>query len=355
MCSHKFIWSIAVPSPLRRCFYYLPPDDLATSPRPGLRVRISFSRRELVGVLTKCLNPEGVNSTAKLKVVDKVLDEEPLLGGTLFRLLEWSSRYYHHPIGEVFSAALPTLLRQGGEVVYRGRRCWMLSDAGKVVDQERLKRAPKQQHLLALLSEYEKLSDQQLSGHVEGWQAAMRALREKGLVVAKQQPEVSKVLPEVVPDLNSEQSIAVRDVISGLADFHPFLLNGVTGSGKTEVYLSLAEEVIEQGRQVLILVPEIGLTPQLVSRFQQRFAVPIALMHSGLNDQERLDSWIIARDGRAPLIIGTRSAVFAQIKNLGLIIVDEEHDSSFKQQDGFRYSAWGVAGMRARLEKGAIV
>ena len=309
MCSRKSIWSVAVPSPLRRCFDYLAPSELLVTPRPGLRVRVPFSRRELVGVLTKCLNSDSVSSTVKLKVVDKVLDEEPLLGGTLFRLLEWSSRYYHHPIGEVFSAALPTLLRQGGGVLYRGQRCWLLSDAGQLVDQEILKRAPKQRCLLALLGEYERLSDQQLSGHVEGWQAPMRALREKGLVIAEQQPEVSKSLSEVIPELNSEQSVAVHDVIAGLDDFHPFLLNGVTGSGKTEVYLSLAEKVIEQGRQVLILVPEIGLTPQLVSRFQQRFAVPIALMHSGLNDQERLDSWIIARDGRAPLIIDRKSVV----------------------------------------------
>ncbi len=355
MSSCKPIWSVAVPSPLRRCFEYLVPDELLVAPRPGLRVRVPFSRRELVGILTKCLPTESVGSTVKLKTVDKVLDEEPLLGGALFRLLEWSSRYYHHPIGEVFSAALPTLLRQGGELLYRGQRCWILSDEGKVVDQEILKRAPKQRCLLALLSKYGRLSDQQLSGHVDGWQAPMRALREKGLVIAEQQPEVSDSLSKVIPELNSEQSVAVHDVIAGLAGFHPFLLNGVTGSGKTEVYLSLAEKVIEQGRQVLILVPEIGLTPQLVLRFQQRFALPIALMHSGLNDQERLDSWIIARDGRAPLIIGTRSAVFAQIKNLGLIIIDEEHDGSFKQQDGFRYSARDVAVMRARLEKVAIV
>ncbi len=355
MSSRQPIWSVAVPSPLRRRFDYRLPDDLTVVPRPGLRVEVPFGSRQLVGVLLQSLNKDSATPHNKLKSMIRVLDDEAPLGGTLFRLLEWSSRYYHHPIGEVFSAALPTLLRKGGELTYRGQRGWQLSDTGLEVDPEQLKRAPKQRQLLSLLSEHGVLSDRQLNQHAKGWPAAMRLLREKAWVVAEQRPEIYRVEPEEVKELNPEQAVAVNDVVSGLLAFHPFLLNGVTGSGKTEVYLSIAEKVIKQGRQVLILVPEIGLTPQLVVRFQQRFAVPIALMHSGLSDQERLDSWIIARDGRAPLVIGTRSAVFAQMKNLGLIIVDEEHDGSLKQQDGFRYSARDVAVMRARLEKVAIV
>ncbi len=355
MLSRKSIWSVAVPSPLRRVFDYWLPDGLTVVPRPGLRVEVPFAGRQLIGVLIRSQAGGSVTPDSKLKSIIKVLDDEALLGGTLFRLLAWSSGYYHHPMGEVFSAALPTLLRQGGELSYRGQRCWHLSDTGLDVDQESLKRAPKQRLLLTLLSEHGVLSDRQLNQYAKGWQPAMRSLREKALVEAEQRAEIHPMAAEELRELNAEQAVAVNDVLAGLSAFHPFLLNGVTGSGKTEVYLSIAEKVIEQGRQVLILVPEIGLTPQLVSRFQQRFAVPIALMHSGLNDQERLDSWLIARDGRAPLIIGTRSAVFSQIKNLGLIIVDEEHDASFKQQDGFRYSARDVAVMRARLEKVAIV
>ncbi len=355
MSSRKSIWSVAVPSPLRRHFDYWLPDGLTVAPRSGLRVEVPFSGRQLIGVLICSQTAGSATPESKLKSILKVLDSEALLGGTLFRLLVWSSRYYHHPMGEVFSAALPTLLRQGGEPSYRGQRCWCLSDAGLGVDQESLKRAPRQRQLLALLNEHQVLSDRQLNQYAKGWQPAMRSLREKALVEAEQRPEIHPMAADELRALNAEQAVAVNDVVAGLSAFHPFLLNGVTGSGKTEVYLSIAEKVIEQGRQVLILVPEIGLTPQLVSRFQQRFAVPIALMHSGLSDQERLDSWIIARDGRAPLVIGTRSAVFAQMKNLGLIIVDEEHDSSLKQQDGFRYSARDVAVMRARLEKVAIV
>ncbi len=353
MSNKPLICQIAVPCALRRRFDYLIPDDVSTL-RIGQRVKVSFARRELVGVVLKA-QVESELDTAKLKPIIDVLDDEPLLRGSLFRLLEWCSRYYHHPIGEVFSAALPKLLRNGGALQYKGERCWFLTDTGKQLELNALARAPKQQQLFALLNKHLLLSDAQLTEQLKGWQPAMRALADKGWVIAEQRPVVVTSGDVERPKLNTEQSQAVDAIIAGLADFHPFLLNGVTGSGKTEVYLSIAEKVLAEGRQVLILVPEIGLTPQLVSRFQQRFAVPIAILHSGLNDQERLDSWILARDGRAPLIIGTRSAVFTPIKNLGLIIIDEEHDASLKQQDGFRYSARDVAVMRARLDKVAIV
>lgn len=348
------IVNIAVPCPLRRSFDYLVAEPDGAALRIGQRVKVPFGRRELVGVVLKVMG--GSEATVEgLKPLSGVLDVDPLITGRVFRLLEWCSGYYHHPIGEVFSAALPTLLRQGGELAYKGQRCWLLSDVGREIAPESLTRAAKQQRLLALLHSHDVLSDRQLSDLLTAWQAPMRALRDKGWVYAEQRPEISEAEPVAALPLNDEQAVAVAAIEAGREAFHPFLLNGVTGSGKTEVYLSIAEKVLAEGCQVLVLVPEIGLTPQLLARFQQRFAVPIALMHSGLNDQERLDSWILARDGRAPLVIGTRSAVFAPMKQLGLIIVDEEHDGSFKQQEGFRYSARDVAVMRARLEKVPIV
>lgn len=347
------ICQIAVPCTLRRRFDYQIPDEVSGL-KVGQRVKVPFARRELVGVVLKA-QVESELAEQSLKPIIQVLDDEPLLRGSLFRLLEWCSRYYHHPIGEVFSAALPTLLRQGGELSYKGECHWLLSGDGSAVDLSSLVRAPKQRELLGLLQEQAPLSERRLNQQLTGWRPTMRILQEKGWVSREQRPPVMMTEPLSAPELNSEQAVAVEALIAGLNDFHPFVLNGVTGSGKTEVYLSLAEKVIAEGRQVLILVPEIGLTPQLLERFQQRFAVPIALLHSGLNDQERLDSWILARDGRAPLIIGTRSAVFTPLKKLGLIIVDEEHDASFKQQEGFRYSARDVAVMRARLDKVPIL
>jgi len=355
MRKDELLIRVAVPSPLRRIFdYRFPQNSMDVRIIPGMRLRVSFGRRELIGVVLKVVRDSEID-VEKLKQITAVLDAEPLITGRVFRLLEWCSGYYHHPIGEVFSAALPTLLRQGGELLYKGQRCWLLSESGREVALDTLKRAVKQQGVLGLLQQHGVLSDRQLSDLLNGWQAPMRALRDKGFIYSEQRPEIPEVTSVTVPPLNAEQAVAVTAVEAGLADFHPFLLNGVTGSGKTEVYLSIAEKVLAKGRQVLVLVPEIGLTPQLVLRFQQRFAVPIALMHSGLNDQERLDSWILARDGRASLVIGTRSAVFAPMKQLGLIIIDEEHDGSFKQQEGFRYSARDVAVMRARLEKVPIV
>ncbi len=343
---------VAVPVPLRRVFNYIAP-DAAVLPIGG-RVVVPFGRQELVGVLLDIVKGEDLDGY-ELKSASQVLDDEPLLDAKLLQLLEWSSRYYHYPIGEVITAALPTLLRQRGELIYKGQRCWQLSDEGVQIDPVSITRAPKQQQLLELLSLHKVLSDNQLGSYIDGWQSTMCTLQKKGWVESLQQPEVVNVESMEAPGLHGEQASAVVALEAGLGDFHPFLLNGVTGSGKTEVYLSIAEKVLAQDQQVLVLVPEIGLTPQLVERFQSRFSVPIALLHSGLNDQERLDSWILARDGRAPLIIGTRSAVFTPIKNLGLIIIDEEHDPSFKQQEGFRYSARDVAVMRARLQKIPIV
>jgi len=351
MSSSKPIWRVAVPSPLRRSFDYLAPLASEITPRPGLRVKVPFGRQQVVGILLKAVD-QSAFAPDKLKPVSEVLDAQPLLTGALFRLLDWASRYYHHPIGEVYAAALPVLLRQGKPALLKGTRVWVLTPQGAQQDLSQLARAAKQQALLGLLQNSDGLTAEQLTEQQANWQGAMRSLVDKGLVETKQQaappPPSRAVAP---PALNDQQQLAVDGVLAGLDDFHPFLLNGVTGSGKTEVYLTIAGQVIASDKQVLVLVPEIGLTPQLVGRFQSRFGVPIAVMHSGLNDQERLDAWIMAREGAAPLVIGTRSAVFAPLKSLGLIIVDEEHDGSLKQQEGFRYSARDVAVMRARLER----
>ena len=148
--------------------------------------------------------------------------------------------------------------------------------------------------------------------------------------------------------LNPAQQHAVDAILERYDRFSPFLLDGVTGSGKTEVYLTLIEHALSRQQQALVLVPEIGLTPQLVDRFRQRFPVPLAVLHSGLSDRERLTAWQLARTGMAPVIIGTRSAIFTPLPRPGLIVVDEEHDASLKQQDGFRYSARDLAIWRAR-------
>jgi primosomal protein N' (replication factor Y) len=344
------ILRIAVPSPLRRLFDYLPPRD-ATPPIPGQRYLIPFGRGQTVGVLVAVSDTSEL-PREKLKAALAQLDEEPLLDAAMMRLLRWACDYYHHPPGEVFQAALPVLLRQERSAAEKGVTHWCLSAAGAALDPATLARAPRQQALIELLrgTPPPGLSASAIDQQLEKWQPLMRTLLAKGWVVRQELPPNAVergTASDSQPPLTAAQQQAVT-AVRGDRGFQVSLLDGVTGSGKTEVYLQAIAAVLAEGRQALVLIPEIGLSPQLVSRFARRFAVPIALLHSGLSDGERLGAWQLAARGEAAIIIGTRSAVFTPLRSPGLIIIDEEHDASFKQQDGFRYSARDVAVVRAR-------
>jgi primosomal protein N' (replication factor Y) len=349
------IYQVAVPIPLYGFFDYLALSH-APSMLPGARVRVPFGKREMIGVVLGEMDKSTL-ALSRLKHILQVIDDEPVLPANLLQLLTWVAEYYHHPIGEVLHAALPTLLRQG-RVAEAGVAVWSLTPAGRAVEAKSLSRAPAQKHLLESLSSApEGLDAEQMAQVSARWSAALKALHTKGWV-SKHIRDcllVAKAVQSEPPELNPGQRSAVEKIQSGYDGFHAYLLHGVTGSGKTEVYLAAIDKVLAQGRQALVLVPEIGLTPQVINRFQQRFRVPIAVLHSGLSDQERLCAWLMARDGKAPIVLGTRSAVLAPIKDLGLIVVDEEHDGSYKQQDGLRYSARDVAVMRASREKIPIV
>jgi primosomal protein N' (replication factor Y) len=274
-------------------------------------------------------------------------------------LLRWACDYYHHPPGEVCSTALPVLLRQEREAVVRGISVWRLTAAGCSLTAEQLQHAPKQLALFQRLIAHKKgMEAAQLDMEMELWRPVMKRLVEKGWVEIEEHPCLPYMPPQhedTPPRLNPAQQQAVDAIGEHLNGFQPLLLEGVTGSGKTEVYLQAIEQVLATDRQVLVLVPEIGLTPQLLERFRRRFPLPIALLHSGLNDTERLCAWLMAREGKSPIVIGTRSAVFTPLPNIGLIIVDEEHDPSFKQQDGFRYSGRDVAVVRAQRHRIPII
>ncbi|MGM0631716.1 MAG: primosomal protein N' [Pseudomonadota bacterium] len=286
---------MAVPSPLRRSFHYLPP--AGTTPeellcyRPGIRVRVPFGRREVTGILLAVEHNAPDVEPSKLREALAVLDEEPLLPAHLLKLCLWAADYYQHPVGEALHSLLPVALRQGRAADYRDHH-----------------------------------SDRDGSD--------------------PERPAES----DNAPLLTDEQSDAIRAVTDAEDRFDTFLLDGITGSGKTEVYLQLITRMLESGRQTMVLVPEISLTPQTIRRFQRRLPCRMAVLHSGLTDRQRLNAWLLAARGEADIIIGTRSAVFTPMKAPGLIIVDEEHDGSFKQQEGFRYSARDLAVLRAREE-----
>ena len=348
---------VAVPVPVRRTFDYLPASTGTAVPQPGMRVRVPFGRRRLVGVVLD-VEGEAAVDAARLKPVSEVIDDAPLLGGTLMALLQWASAYYHHAVGEVMHAALPVALRRGAAAALPRVEIWTATARGAQAESAKLARAPLQRRLLAALQETASgLDADRLRALSPHWRPAARALEDRGWAEARFAVGggAAPRPPTPGPELTADQARAVQALHAGSRGFGAFLLHGVTGSGKTEVYLQAVEQALAAGRQALILVPEIGLTPQLVRRVSARVGVPVAVLHSGLSDQERAIAWLAARSGSARVVLGTRSAVFTPLADPGVIVVDEEHDASYKQQDGFRYHARDVALKRGQLEDVPVI
>ncbi len=353
------ILRLALPSPLRRLFDYLAPQGVPHAAlQPGVRLRVPFGRREVVGVLVEVVQHSEVPAD-KLKPALQLLDRTPPLPAPLFKLCLWTAQYYQHSLGDTLSWALPVLLRQGEPAEVRQERYWHATE-GVSADDPRLARAPRQRDALRTLAQHHHGVPHGLLSKLQLNKDSLDLLLEKGLVrveVRRSTPLVRHggLLAQPELPLNAEQRAAFNAVQSGMQGFGAFLLYGVTGSGKTEVYLQLIRHCLEAGKQALVLIPEINLGPQTVERFARRFNARIALLHSGVNDRERLDAWLAARDGEADIVIGTRSALFTPLKHPGLIIVDEEHDASYKQQEGLRYHARDLALVRARQEHLPIV
>jgi len=347
------IFRVALDTPLRRLFDYLPPAQGTIPLSVGARVRVPFGRQRRIGIIAAVAETSQV-PVARLKPILEVLDATPVIDSGLQQLLRWGAEYYHHPLGEAVSSALPRALRLGAPATAREER-WLLTETGALAAAAgEPRRAPRQRALLESLLERRAVSAVVLDQHLGAWRDAARALAARGWIAStevelERAPAPATVMRTTGPPLLPEQAAAVAAVAASLDRFGAFLLHGITGSGKTEVYLRLIEQVLLADRRALVLVPEIGLTPQLLERFHARFAVPLAVLHSGLTDHERLTAWRDAFSGSARIVLGTRSAVFAPVPELGLIVVDEEHDASFKQHEGgFRYSARDLAVMRAR-------
>ncbi|NHA15713.1 primosomal protein N' [Thioalkalivibrio sp. XN279] len=342
------ILRVAVDAPLDTLFDYLAP-AAGPAPAPGTRVRVPFGRRRPVG-LVMAHAPSSDLPPERLKPVQETLDEAPLFDPGLLQLLAWTARYYHEPPGSVAATALPAPLRQGRPLPEPPLR---VSARGPAPD-AMTRRAPKQAALLDLLSAGPRRADDPTLP--AGWRATAARLAARGLVDIEPEPAAASWdMANPGPELNAAQADAVADVLASLGSFSARLLFGVTGSGKTEVYLAAAAECLRRGLQVLVLVPEIGLTPQLVQRFSARLGVPVATLHSGLGASARLAAWADARAGRAAVVIGTRSAAFVPLARPGLIIVDEEHDPSLRQHEGLRYSGRDVAVMRASISRIPVV
>ena len=354
---------VALPTPLRRLFDYWPVAGQPW-PQPGVRVLVPFGRRQLVGVVMGSTDQSDIEP-AKLKAALSYLDTAPLFQSADLRLLHWVARYYHHPLGEVVQLALPALLRQGQGVHPAQDPRWQLTPLGQQEELAALGRAQQQKALIEQLRAASHPMTQKALQAAGFSTAVIKALAEKGWIAPFTLPKTSlpqlapapgrSVLADVPLNLTAEQKQVVQAILPQLQRFHVHLIQGVTGSGKTEVYLHLIQQVLEQGRQALVLIPEIGLTPQTLARFQKRFNRTVVALHSGLNDRERLDAWRQAMEGQAAIVLGTRSAVFTPLPKLGLILIDEEHDASFKQQDSVRYHARDVAIVRAQQQQIPII
>ncbi len=376
------IVKIAVPCPLYRAFDYRLPASLGNQTiQPGVRVRIPFGRQKLIGFVIEEVPSSDVPAN-KLKSIIKVLDEHNLLGDDILKLLFWAARYYTHPLGDVLQTALPVYLRNNDDATPLLTTWWRPTQPSQEqpphnqtsqkhlstqVTEEilhTLKHAPKQRQLYQLLlAADDGLDADALNCRTENWRAPLKALQDRQLIESFVKPALlTQKNPERGTDsgsdkvkLNDEQTAAIKNIESQHHQHAVHVLNGITGSGKTEVYLSLCESMLARKKQILVLVPEIGLTLQLTQRFLARLNAAIVVLHSAMNDKQRYAAWHAAANKQAQLVIGTRSSIFTPLPDLGLIIIDEEHDGSYKQQDGFRYNARDLAIVRAKNNNIPIV
>ncbi|KAF0221411.1 MAG: primosomal protein N' (replication factor Y) [Geobacteraceae bacterium] len=369
------IIEVAVPLPLDTTFHYAVPWSLAPFAATGVRVLVPFGKRKLTGYVIAAVAESG----EEVREIIAVLDQEPLFTVGELEFLRWSAGYYLHPLGEVIKSALPaginitsrsrTRQKPDGaevaeEVLTGGKRVKTelfyraavpLPEGGKLRD--------KPARIVAFLGANGEAPASLLRREFGADAAILKRLNEKGFLAATEREVYRDPFREEVflrdtpPVLNYSQAEAFRQLAAAIKGraFAPFLLHGVTGSGKTEVYLRAIANVLDQGQTALVLVPEIALTPQLVRRFKCRFTCGIAVLHSGLSDGERFDEWRRIRRGEVSVAIGARSAIFAPLERIGVIVVDEEHDASYKQSEGFRYNARDLALVRGKMERACVI
>ncbi|MEM7304964.1 MAG: primosomal protein N', partial [Pseudomonadota bacterium] len=347
---------IGVDTPVRKLFDYRLGSEVSGL-QPGMRVLIPFGKRRIVGMVVRLMDNSEL-SPSRLKSVTDTLDHSPLFDSESLALIHWAAHYYQYPLGAALFTALPPTLRKATSSNSKQDYIWV------ACSDEDLNRAPRQKEILSWLQiQSSGATTASILSHFPGSRAAINALDKRGCIKRQQinddirpDSEYQNATQFAAIKLSPEQSEVSQQLLQSLDKFRVILLEGVTGSGKTEVYFSVIEKIITQSQgQVLILVPEIGLTPQLHKRLQDHFRMDIALLHSGITGKQRKDTWLNIRAGKQRIILGTRLAVFAPIPNLQLIVVDEEHDPSFKQQEGFLYHARDVAIYRAKQRNIPII
>jgi primosomal protein N' (replication factor Y) len=352
------LWEVAVALPLAHTLTYRLPSALAAA-QVGSLVRVPVGRRQVTGYL---LGPTREAPPGTLRDIQELLDPIPRFGPELLPLFRWVADYYQYPLGEALSFIIP-----GGAPVARPRRELWACPVEAPEDDQCLKRlGPKSRALLAYLREAGPTGMKDLRSRFPACHDSLRRLAARGLILLEDRTrlrthenDASVALTKNTENLTlvPDQEQALTAIVQGIArgEFAPFLLHGVTASGKTEVYLSAAAHALARGRQVLVLLPEIALTHPVAQAFQQRFGPRVALLHSGLSQAFRVDQWRRIMVGEADIVVGARSAVFAPLPRLGLVVVDEEHDPSYKQEGGLLYQARDVALYRGKMASAAVV
>jgi primosomal protein N' (replication factor Y) len=342
---------IVIPKPVHQTFQYRIPADLLNQVAVGKRVKVPFGRQVIHGYVV------GLSSKAeveKIKLIIEVLDDHPVINPDLMALSEWISSYYFSPPGITLKMIVPPNLAEP-----KTKRSYLLNIPLSQIEAEMagLKRSPRQAEILQLF----------LTHQTDKWDiswgdsSACKALVSKNLLLAVEEevlrnPYSKEVQGAAAPILNDEQSFALQKIKPAIekGEFYPFLLYGITGSGKTEVYLKALEHNLSLGKEGILVVPEISLTPQMIDRVQGRFAGKVAVIHSGLSAGERADAWRRIQNGEVSIVVGVRSSIFAPFRRLGLIIIDEEHDGAYKQENDVKYHARDTALVRAK-KAGAVV
>lgn len=336
--------------PLDRLFDYLSDGQQV---QIGQRVLVPFGRRSLIGIVIAKSN-DSEFALEKLKAVTRIFSDEPVLDSEALSLLKFSADYYQYPYGQALLSSLPARLRQIAPALTRKQYRYLITPLGQSIDINTLPtRQTVVRRVLLALQTQAALTETELDAISSSARKVVKQLVADGWAQSEQVAALVKTLAVPMaetPVLNDEQALALTSIMQAAQQFKAWLLHGITGSGKTEVYMRLMQQILENDdAQVLVLVPEINLTPQLEARFRSRFAhFPLVSLHSHLSEAERLYHWQLAQAGAAKIVIGTRLSIFTPMPKLKLIIIDEEHDSSYKQQDSMRYHARDVALMRAK-------
>ena len=352
---------VAVGRPVRGEFTYSVPPELLGQLKPGQRIRVPFGRSVTLGFYLAPAPQPPPEVVKKLRPIERILDPEAAFPPDVVELIRFAANHYRYPLGEALRGALPPGLTKADDGKTAKADVTVFARSLPAATLEPLTRAPAQHATLSyLLAVGGRAPVEEIAHAIPGAKENLKKLAARGFVALEEEKVVHGIregLQQSRPDaLTPEQEIAVATLTKSLdaGGFAPFLLHGVTGSGKTEVYLRLVARALDLGKGALILVPEIALTPQLVGRFRSRFGQNVALLHSALKDRERLRHWQELRAGTVKLAVGVRSAIWAPVPNLGIVVVDEEHDPSFKQEEKLRYQARDLAVMRAK-QAGAMV